>query len=46
MKALTLRTKLVCTLALIVCIVAFPIAYFAYSDTLARSLEAAEGRFD
>lgn len=45
MKVLSLRAKLVCALALLVCVAACPMVYFGYVDTLERSIEAAEGRF-
>lgn len=46
MRPLSLRTKLVFTLAAIVTIVSCPLVYFAYSDTVARSVAAAEDKFE
>lgn len=46
MRPLSLRTKLVCTLAAIVTVVSCPLVYFAYSDTVARSVAAAEDKFE
>lgn len=46
MRPLSLRTKLVCTLATIVSIAACPLIYFGYTDTLERSITAAQDKFE
>lgn len=46
MRPLSLRTKLVCTLAVIVSIAACPLIYFGYVDTLERTVSAAKDKFE